>query len=190
MKRQPPICNICKDHAYEANAGVLTSIPYWYCRNCKHEVNDQGIPQVEIKTYVTGSQVVIRVGDKEIKPVGPVEFSFDPGHPLGQAEEAYIEEDGERKTLVIRGKLTEEGKEWLRKQAKEDLDDYLKEKCEELEAEDEEDLFPYAGQYPIVFELKSSPIEEERLAYFQRLFREMMESSPIVYKTPIITSIE
>ena len=33
----PPTCK-CGETAVAADAGVLTSIPYWYCRECKDEV--------------------------------------------------------------------------------------------------------------------------------------------------------
>lgn len=40
-KDNPPKCE-CGDKAVLANAGVITDIPYWYCRKCKIEVYETG----------------------------------------------------------------------------------------------------------------------------------------------------
>lgn len=37
-----PSCKKCKKEVVLADAGVLTSKPYWYCRVCKIEVDDAG----------------------------------------------------------------------------------------------------------------------------------------------------
>lgn len=51
MKEYPPYCKKCKDVAVKADAGVITSIPYWYCRKCKFELgwNGMEVPYVPEK---------------------------------------------------------------------------------------------------------------------------------------------
>lgn len=40
--KTPPICKVCNTKAIIADAGALTSIPYFYCRPCKKELTDTG----------------------------------------------------------------------------------------------------------------------------------------------------
>lgn len=41
-KREPPTCRRCNYQTIWADAGVVKHIPYFYCRTCKVEVNDEG----------------------------------------------------------------------------------------------------------------------------------------------------
>ena len=43
-----PICKICGKEAVQANAGVYSQIFYWYCRNCKIEVDNYGY-KIDVK---------------------------------------------------------------------------------------------------------------------------------------------
>ena len=42
LSNKPSICQKCNTGKYivEANAGVVVSIPYWYCKSCKEEVEN------------------------------------------------------------------------------------------------------------------------------------------------------
>lgn len=42
MKTQVPKCKGCYKQAVVADAGLIRSIPYWYCRTCKVEVDEYG----------------------------------------------------------------------------------------------------------------------------------------------------
>jgi hypothetical protein len=42
MTKKIPTCKNCNNLCVSADAGIFKSIPYFYCRNCKVEVNDWG----------------------------------------------------------------------------------------------------------------------------------------------------
>jgi hypothetical protein len=41
-KKVPPDCRYCKRQAVWADAGIMKSIPYFYCRRCKAEIDEDG----------------------------------------------------------------------------------------------------------------------------------------------------
>jgi hypothetical protein len=41
-RKGPPECRYCRQRAVWADAGIMRSIPYFYCRRCKAEVDDRG----------------------------------------------------------------------------------------------------------------------------------------------------
>lgn len=56
-----PSCKNCHNLAVPANAGIFKSIPYFYCRNCKIEVNEWGFeveaapnPLKDLDDYLSG----------------------------------------------------------------------------------------------------------------------------------------
>lgn len=42
MKPCPPTCRGCRSSTVSADAGLLKSIPYWYCPKCRIEVSEYG----------------------------------------------------------------------------------------------------------------------------------------------------
>jgi len=51
MKKTPE-CKSCRVLVTQADAGILKSIPFWYCEGCKNEVDDRGFiikPKIEDK---------------------------------------------------------------------------------------------------------------------------------------------
>ena len=60
MPSKTPSCKICNKLVVSANAGILKSIPYFYCRNCKIEVNDWGF---EVESNPKPSEVLRELDD-------------------------------------------------------------------------------------------------------------------------------
>ncbi len=83
-----PSCKTCHKLAVPANAGIFKSIPYFYCRNCKFEVNEWGfeveyIPKApdslkELDDYLSGE--LGRFDNEAPPPKKKFKSVYDPFH--------------------------------------------------------------------------------------------------------------
>jgi hypothetical protein len=93
---KPHSCPKCRSDLVQADAGLVNSIPYWYCRTCKEEVNNpenychEGeIPPVDIDLLEEFERLIDEANNGNVKG-----YTFvDPFTGAGYVDEEDEEDD-------------------------------------------------------------------------------------------------